>query len=179
MSQSTGKQDMEELKKEVREARRIKMLHNASKAMDLENEIRILRKTFSEKSTDRVNLLKELELHKRLKDNGPPLFDLEGLQCLGSMLRIVARSGTSIDLSNISIQWFRIHPKGSNKEIISGATRPVYALEPHDVGRYVQAEVNFDGEIAVAKTAGPVDPDAGLVDYVETLVRKPETEFNV
>jgi hypothetical protein len=40
----------------------------------------------------------------------------------------------------------------------SGATRPVYALEPHDVGRYVQAEINLDGEIAVAKTAGPVDP---------------------
>ncbi|XP_062211368.1 stomatal closure-related actin-binding protein 1-like [Phragmites australis] len=179
MSQSTGKQDMEELKKEVREARRIKMLHHPSKAMDLENEIRVLRKTFAEKSTDCVNLLKELELHKRLKESDAPLFDLEGLQCLGSILHIVALSGTSMDLSNISIQWFRIHPKGSNKEIISGATRSVYALEPHDVGRYVQAEINFNGEIAVAKTVGPVDPDAGLVDYVETLVRKPETEFNV
>ncbi|KAL6593782.1 hypothetical protein ACP70R_048683 [Stipagrostis hirtigluma subsp. patula] len=179
MSQSTGKQDMEELKKEVREARRIKMLHYPSKAMDLENEIRILRKTFAEKSTDCVNLLKELELHKRPKENAIPSFDLEGLQCLGSILRIVALNGTSMDLSNISIQWFRIHPKGSNKEIISGATRPVYALEPHDVGRFVQAEINFNGEIAVAKTAGPVDPDAGLVDYVETLVKKPETEFNV
>nr|CAB3495841.1 unnamed protein product [Digitaria exilis] len=170
MSQSTGKQ-----------------------AMDLENEIRILRKTFAEKSTDCVNLLKEvaftvtsadfscicLELHKRLKENGTPSFDLEGLQCLGSVLRIVALSGTHMDLSSVSIQWFRIHPKESNKEIISGATRPVYALEPQDVGRYLQAEIDVGGEIAVAKTAGPVDPDAGLVDYVETLVRKPETEFNV
>ncbi|XP_066387901.1 stomatal closure-related actin-binding protein 1-like isoform X2 [Miscanthus floridulus] len=174
------KQDMEELKKEVREARRIKMLHQPSKAMDLENEIRILRNTFAEKSKDCVNLLKELEMHKRLKENGTiPSFDLEGLQCLGSMLRIVGLSGTHMDLSNISIQWFRIHPKESNKEIISGATRPVYALEPHDVGRYLQAEIDVGGEIAVAKTAGPVDPDAGLVDYVETLVRKPETEFNV
>jgi hypothetical protein len=149
-----------------------------------------------------------LELHKRLKENGTPSFDLEGLQCLGSVLRIVALSGTHMDLSNISIQWFRIHPKESNKEIISGATRPVYALEPHDVGRYLQAEIDVGGEIAVAKTAGPVDPglfdwtylariiicmsgllhdilcllllaDAGLVEYVETLVRKPETEFNV
>ncbi|KAK3147161.1 hypothetical protein QOZ80_3BG0278870 [Eleusine coracana subsp. coracana] len=179
MSKSTGKQDVEELKKEVREARRIKMLHYPSKAMDLENEIRILRKKFAERSTDCVNLLKELELHKRPKDNGPPAFDLEGLQCLGSMLRIVVQSSTSMDLSNLSIQWFRIHPKESNKEIISGATRPVYALEPHDVGRYVQAEINLDGKIAVAKTAGPVDPDAGLVDYVETLVKKPESEFNV
>ncbi|PWZ58527.1 hypothetical protein Zm00014a_028246 [Zea mays] len=180
MSQNTGKQDMEELKKEVREARRIKMLHQPSKAMDLENEIRILRNTFAEKSKDCVNLLKELEMHKRLKENGTiPSFDLEGLQCLGSMLRIAGLSGTHMDLSNISIQWFRIHPEESNKEIISGATRPVYALEPHDVGRYLQAEIDVGGEIAVAKTAGPVDPDAGLVDYVETLVRKPETEFNV
>ncbi|KAG2551722.1 stomatal closure-related actin-binding protein 1-like [Panicum virgatum] len=179
MSQSTGKQDMEELRKEVREARRIKMLHQPSKAMDLENEIRILRKTFAEKSTDCVNLLKELELHKRLKENDTPSFDLEGLQCLGSVLRIVAISGTHMDLSNISIQWFHIHPKESSKEIISGATRPVYALEPHDVGRYLQAEIDVGGEIAIAKTAGPVDPDAGLVEYVETLVRKPETEFNV
>ncbi|WVZ57051.1 hypothetical protein U9M48_007492 [Paspalum notatum var. saurae] len=179
MSQSTGKQDMEELKKEVREARRIKMLHQPSKAMDLENEIRILRKTFAEKSTDCVNLLKELELHKRLKENVATSFDLEGLQCLGSMLRIVCLSGTQMDLSNISIQWFRIHPKENNKEIISGATRPVYALEPHDVGRYLQAEIDVGGEIAVAKTAGPVDPDAGLVDYVETLIRRPDTEFNV
>jgi len=43
----------------------------------------------------------------------------------------------------------------------------------------LQAEIDVGGEIAIAKTAGPVDPDAGLVEYVETLVRKPETEFNV
>jgi hypothetical protein len=36
------------------------------------------------------------------------------------MLHIVGLSGTHMDLSNISIQWFRIHPKESNKEIISG-----------------------------------------------------------
>uniref|UniRef100_A0A0D9Z7R5 Stomatal closure-related actin-binding protein coiled-coil domain-containing protein n=1 Tax=Oryza glumipatula TaxID=40148 RepID=A0A0D9Z7R5_9ORYZ len=192
MSKTTGKQDMEELKKEVREARRIKMLHYPSKAMDLENEIKILRKTFAERSTDCVNLLKELELHKRPEGNDIPLFDLEGLQCLGSILRIVSQSSTTMDFSNISIQWFRVHPKESNKEIISvlinyckygkpqpGATRSVYAPEPHDVGRYLEAEINYGGEIAIAKTAGPIDPDAGLVDYVETLVRKRETEFNV
>ncbi|CAM0873548.1 unnamed protein product [Alopecurus aequalis] len=179
MSETTGKQDLEELKKEVRVARRIKMLHCPSKAMDLENEIKTLRKTFTDKSADSVNLLKELELHKRLKGNDIPVFDLEGLQCLGSILRIVSQNGAPMDFSNISVQWFRIYPKESNKEIISGATRPVYAPEPHDVGRYLQAEISFGGEIAIAKTAGLVDPDAGLVDYVETLVRKPETEFNV
>ncbi|XP_047090587.1 stomatal closure-related actin-binding protein 1-like isoform X1 [Lolium rigidum] len=180
ISEKTGKQDLEELKKEVRVARRIKMLHCPSKAMDLENEIKTLRKTFTDKSADCVNLLKELELHKRRKGNDIPVFDLEGLQCLGSILRIVSQNGAAIDISNISVQWFRIHPKESNKEIISGATRLVYAPEPQDVGRYVQAEISLGNETAIAKTAGLVDPaDAGLVEYVETLVRKPETEFNV
>jgi hypothetical protein len=39
-----------------------------------------------------------------------------------------------------------------------GATKPVYAPEPHDVGRYIQAEITFGGQISIAKTAGPVDP---------------------
>lgn len=62
----------------------------------------------------------QLEMHKRIKENATPSFDLEGLQCLGSMLHIVCLSGAHMDLSNTSIQWFRIHPKESNKEIISG-----------------------------------------------------------
>lgn len=64
----------------------------------------------------------QLELHKRPEGNDIPLFDLEGLQCLGSILRIVSQSSTTMDFSNISIQWFRVHPKESNKEIISGGT---------------------------------------------------------
>lgn len=39
-----------------------------------------------------------------------------------------------------------------------GATKPVYAPEPHDVGRYIQAEIKFGGQILIAKTAGPIDP---------------------
>uniref|UniRef100_A0A453AXM6 Stomatal closure-related actin-binding protein Ig domain-containing protein n=1 Tax=Aegilops tauschii subsp. strangulata TaxID=200361 RepID=A0A453AXM6_AEGTS len=102
--------------------------------------------------------------------------ELEGLESLGSMLRVVVRN--DVALSNSSVQWFRIQPKGHKKEIISGATKLVYAPEPHDVGRYLQAEVNLGGETSVAKTAGPLDPAPGLVDYVETLVRNPETDYN-
>ena len=43
-------------------------------------------------------------------------------------------------------------------ELAVGATRPVYAPEPHDVGRYLQADINFGGEIAMTTTAGLVDP---------------------
>ncbi|CAL5085061.1 unnamed protein product [Urochloa decumbens] len=161
VSQRTGQQDVDELKEEVQEARRVKMLHCPSMAMDIESEIQVLRNQLAEKSSDSVHLLKE------------------GLETLGSMLHIVVRGNASVDFSNGSIQWFHIHPEGSKKEIISGATKPVYAPEPHDVGRYIQAEITFGGQISIAKTAGPVDPAAGLADYVETLMRNPEMEYNV
>ncbi|KAM0872780.1 hypothetical protein ACQ4PT_038488 [Festuca glaucescens] len=146
-------------------------------AMDIKNEIHVLRDQFAEMSSSSARLLKELELHQRFEENDAPSYELEGLESLGSMLRLVVQNNVS--LSNASVQWFRIQPQGSKTEIISGATKLVYAPEPHDVGRYLQAEVNLGGEISVAKTAGPVDPAAGLVDYVETLVRNPETEYNL
>ncbi|KAL6657070.1 hypothetical protein ACP70R_004850 [Stipagrostis hirtigluma subsp. patula] len=179
ISHKTGKPDVDELKEIVQEARRVKMLHCPSKAMDIENEIQVLREQLVEKSTHSVHLLKELELHRRSEENDLPSFQLEGLESLGSILRIVVRNSASFDFSNSSIQWFRIQPKGSKKEIISGATKSVYAPEPHDVGRYIQAEIRFCGQISIIKTSGPVDPAAGLVGYVETLVKSPETEYNV
>lgn len=176
-SQRIGKQDLDDLREKVQEARRVKMLHCPSKAMDINNEIDVLRDQFAEMSSCSADLLKELDLHQRFVENDAPSYELEGLESLGSMLCIVVRNDVS--LSNSSIQWFRVQPEGSKKEIISGATKLVYAPEPNDVGRYLHAEVNLGGEIFVAKTAGPVDPAAGLVDYVETLVRNPETEYNV
>lgn len=178
-SQRTGKQDVDELKEEVQEARRVKMLHCPSKAMDIENEIQVLRDQLAEKSSDSLRLLKELELHRSYGENDMPLYELKGLETLGSTLRIVVHECASVDFSNSSIQWFRIQPEGSKQEIISGATKLVYAPEPHDVGRYIQAEVKSGGQISVAKTAGSIDPAAGLVEYVETLVRNPETDYNV
>ncbi|CAD6222841.1 unnamed protein product [Miscanthus lutarioriparius] len=177
--QRTGKQDVDELKEEVQEARRVKMLHCPSKAMDIENEIQVLRDQLAEKSSDSLHLLKELELHRSYEENDMPLYELKGLETLGSMLHIVVQDCAHVDFSNSSIQWFRIQPEGSKKEIISGATKPVYAPEPHDVGRYIQAEIKFGGQISIAKTSGPIDPAAGLVDYVEALVRNPETDYNV
>lgn len=176
-SQRTGKQDVDELRVKVQEARRVKMLHCPSKAMDIKNEVHVLRDQFAEISTSSAHLLKELELHQRFEENGVPSYQLEGLESLGSMLRVVVRN--DVGLSNSSLQWFRMQPEGHKKEIISGATKLVYAPEPHDVGRYLQAEVNLGGEISIAKTAGPIDPAPGLVDYVETLVRNPETDYNV
>ncbi|KAK3127860.1 hypothetical protein QOZ80_7AG0579310 [Eleusine coracana subsp. coracana] len=180
VSQRTGKQDMDGLKETVQEARRVKMLHCPSKAMDIECEIQILRDQLYEKSANSLLLLKELELHRRFEENDMPLYELVGLETLGSMLRIVARNNEPVDFSKRSIQWFRIQPnKGSKKEIISGATKPVYAPEPHDVGRYLQAEIECCGQISIARSVTHVDHAAGLADFVEALVRSPETEYNV
>ncbi|XP_044964653.1 stomatal closure-related actin-binding protein 1-like [Hordeum vulgare subsp. vulgare] len=176
-SQRIVKQDVDELKEKVQEARRVKMLHCPSKAMDIKSEIHVLRDQYAEISSSSTHLLKELKLHQSFKENGVLSCGLEGLESLGSMLHVVVDN--DVALSNNSVQWFRIQPGGHKKEIISGATKLVYAPEPHDVGRYLQAEVNLGGEISVAKTAGPLDPAPGLVDYVETLVRNPETDYNV
>uniref|UniRef100_K3XPL1 Stomatal closure-related actin-binding protein PH domain-containing protein n=1 Tax=Setaria italica TaxID=4555 RepID=K3XPL1_SETIT len=149
--------------RKIQEARRVKMLHCPSK-------IQVLHE-LAEKSSDSVHFLKE--------ENDMPSYELQGLETLGSMLHIVIRDNASIDFSNGSIQWFRIQPEGSKKEIISGATKVVYAPEPHDVGWYIQAEITFGGQILIAKIAGPVDHAAGLADYAEALMRNPETEYNV
>ena len=62
----------------------------------------------------------QLELHRSYEENDMPLYELKGLETLGSMLRIVVQDCAHVDFSNSSIQWFRIQPEGSKKEIISG-----------------------------------------------------------
>lgn len=42
--------------------------------------------------------------------------------------------------------------------LLSGATKPVYAPEPFDVGRILQADVISDGQTLTLTTTGPVDP---------------------
>ncbi|XP_058107393.1 stomatal closure-related actin-binding protein 1-like [Magnolia sinica] len=179
MSRSSEKQDMEELMKEVQEARRIKMLHQPSKVMDMEHELKALRVQLREKSMYSLQLRKELAMSKRLEENKSHLYELDGSETLGSCLRIVPCTDSTPDISKCSIQWFRISPEGSKKEMISGATKSSYAPEPYDVGRYLQAEIVSNDQRVVITTTGPIDPAAGLGSYVEALVRKADTEFNV
>ena len=42
--------------------------------------------------------------------------------------------------------------------LISGATKPVYAPEPFDVGRILQAEITYGDQTTSVTTAGPIDP---------------------
>lgn len=178
-SRATGKQDVEELMKEVQEARRIIMLHQPSKVMDMELELRALRTQLLEKSKHSLRLQKELAKSKRVVENGSQSFELDGHEALGSYLRIQPCSDNAPELSKCSIQWYRVSSEGGKKELISGATKSVYAPEPFDVGRILQADIVWEGQQITLTTAGPIDPAAGLGSHVEALVRKHDIEFNV
>ncbi|WCJ28984.1 Stomatal closure-related actin-binding protein 3 [Euphorbia peplus] len=179
MSRAGGKQDLEELMKEVQEARRIKMLHQPSKVMDMEHELRALRTQLAEKSKCSLLLQKELTKSKRVEHNLSQSYELDGFEALGSYLRINPCFDSAPELSKCSIQWYRVSSEGGNKEIISGATKPIYAPEPFDVGRILQVEIVSDGQKVSLTTTGAIDPAAGLGSYVEALVRKHDVEFNV
>lgn len=179
MSRGSGKQDLEELMKEVQEARRIIMLHQPSKVMDMELELRALRAQLMEKSKHSLRLQKELAKSKRVAENNSQLFELDGHEALGSYLRIQPSSDNAPELSKCLIQWYRVSSEGGKKELISGATKSVYAPEPFDVGRILQADIVSEGQQITLTTAGPIDPAAGLGSYVEALVRKHDVEFKV
>ncbi|XVE59853.1 hypothetical protein DITRI_Ditri05aG0080300 [Diplodiscus trichospermus] len=179
MSRASGKQDVEELMKEVQEARRIQMLHRPSKVMDMEHELCALRIQLAEKSKHSLLLQKELVRSKRAEENLSHFYELDGAETLGSYLRIKPCSDIAPELSKCTIQWYRISSEGGKKELISGASKSVYAPEPFDVGRILQAEIIYNGQLVVLTTTGVIDPAAGLGNYVEALVRKHDVEFNV
>lgn len=179
MSRASGKQDIEELMKEVQEARRIKMLHQPSKVMDMEYELQALRIQLAEKSKHSLQLQKELAMSKKGEQNQTHFYEIDGTEALGSYLRIQHCSDGDQELLRCSIQWYRLAAEGGKKEVISGATKSAYAPEPFDVGRILQAEIISDGQKLTLTTTGPIDPAAGLGNYVESLVRRHDTEFNV
>ncbi|KAH6814293.1 plectin-like protein [Perilla frutescens var. frutescens] len=179
ISRASGKQDLDELMKEVQEARRIKMLHQPSRVMDMEHELRALRIQLAEKSKHSLQLQKELAITRKGDKNSPNLYDIDGTEALGSYLCIYRCSDSAPELSECTIQWYRSTPESGKKELISGATKSVYAPEPFDVGRILQAYILTDDQTTTVATSGPIDPAAGLGNYVEALVRRHETEFNV
>ncbi|KMT14641.1 hypothetical protein BVRB_4g074090 [Beta vulgaris subsp. vulgaris] len=179
MSRASGKQDYDELMKEVQEARRIKMLHQPSKVMDMEYELRALRTQLVEKSKHSIQLQKELIMKKKIEEEMLHLYELDGQELLGAFLRAQKRSDKAAELSECLIQWYRVTSDSDKREPISGANKQVYAPEPFDVGRLLQAEITFDGGKVTVSTTGPIDPAPGLGSYVEALVRRHDTEFNV
>ncbi|KAF8111134.1 hypothetical protein N665_0076s0130 [Sinapis alba] len=179
MSRASGKQDMEDLMKEVQEARRIKMLHQPSKVMDMEYELRALRNQLAEKSKHFLQLKKKLAMCRKSEENISLLYEIDGNEALGSCLRVRPCSDEAPDLSKCTMQWYRSSSDDSKKELISGATKSVYAPEPFDVGRALHADIIYNGHTLSLSTVGKIDPAAGLGSYVEALVRKHDVDFNV
>ncbi|KAB1199677.1 G2/mitotic-specific cyclin S13-6 [Morella rubra] len=195
-SQASKKQvsDVEELVEEVQEARRIKLLHQPSKVMDMDMSFMhwvSIRETSISEASERVHIgasfigrahvpiLLQLAMSKRDEENKSRIYMLEGSENLGSYLRIQPCSDKVPLLSKCSIQWYRLSYEGSWKELISGANKSTYAPEPFDVGRTLQVEIVSNGQKLILTTAGPIDPAAGLGSYVETLLRKSNAEFNM
>ncbi|KAG0481035.1 hypothetical protein HPP92_011893 [Vanilla planifolia] len=146
LARSGDKQDLEELRKEVQEARRIKMLHQPTKVMDMEHEIQALRTQLVEKSMYTIQLNKELEMRKKAEENNTCSYELKGLESLGSCLQIISQRENSLDFSGCLLQWYRVYPGDGKKELISGATSATYAPEPFDVGCFLEAEVVVRGK---------------------------------
>ncbi|GER39358.1 plectin-related [Striga asiatica] len=144
MSKASGMQDLDELMKEVQEARRIKMLHQPSRVMDMEHEINALRTQLADKAKRSLQLQKELAISKKGDKNTPDLYEIDGIEALGSCLQIYPCLDSSPDLSECTIQWYRLTSEGDKKELISGANKSVYAPEPFDVGRILRADILTD-----------------------------------
>lgn len=174
--------DLEEIRRDAHEARRIKMLHALSKPVDMENQIKSLRQQLIEKTAEAGALRQELETLKLHQQEGGRLqwYRLTGLEQLGTTLSIEPLDDTVCDLSRCSIQWYRLSPNGSGTEIISGAIRPQYAPEPFDVGRILRAGISVPyGKTLDVQTTGPIQTAPGLDNYVKILVDKGGAQFNV
>ncbi|CAN8254464.1 unnamed protein product [Cochlearia groenlandica] len=171
--------DVEKLVEEVQEARQIKRMHHPTKVMGMQHELHGLRNRIQEKYMNSVKLHQEIAIIKRVEESKSCPFVLEGTQSLGSCLRICASSGNASDLTNCSIQWYRAACETSRREAISGANRSIYAPEPFDVGRILQADIISNGQKVTVTTDRPIDTDSSLQSRVESLMRKSNSEFIV
>ncbi|KAL2320623.1 hypothetical protein Fmac_029592 [Flemingia macrophylla] len=171
-------QDVDGLIEEVQEARRIKLLHQPSKVMAMEYELRALRDQIREKSIFSIKLQKELTLSKRDEENKYRLYMLVGSDALGSYLRVQPCSGEVPQVLKCSFQWYRLSSEGSWREVISGANKSIYAPDPSDVGRILQVDIVSNGK-KLTLTTNPIQTVSGLGSHVEALLRKSNTDFNV
>lgn len=179
LSQISGNQDVKELLEEIQEARRIRFLHQPTKVLEMEHELRELRTIIREKAIFSVKLQKELVTTKRAEETRLCVYRLDGASTLGSCLRIHPRTNDAPDLSTCSIQWCRVSEDGNFKELIQGANKSIYAPEPLDVGKFLQADILSSSQRISVSTSSPIELAAGLSSYIQSLLRKSNSEFNV
>ncbi|KAL6530582.1 Stomatal closure-related actin-binding protein 3 [Orobanche minor] len=180
---SRKQQELEELIEEVQEGRRIKLMHQPRKVVDMEHELRDLRFQIREKGTISLKLQNELSMSMKAEENKSQLYLISssggGGEMLGSILRIQSCSDEAIDLGKCSIQWYRLSFQCSRREPILGANKCVYAPEPIDVGRVLQADIASNGLKVSLTTNGPIEQGSDLGNYLQILLRKPNNDFSV
>ncbi|GER52552.1 hypothetical protein STAS_30010 [Striga asiatica] len=161
-NQSSGKQqELEGLIEEVQEARRIKLMHQPRKVADMENELRDLRVQIREKCTISLQLQNELAMSAQAEENVSRHYVLKGAENLGLILRIQTCSDEAVELGKCSIQWYRLSSQCSRREPILGANKCVYAPEPIDVGRVLQADIVSNGLKITLTSNGPIQQGGG------------------
>lgn len=178
-SQNSGNQDVKELLEEIQEARRIRLLHQPTKVLEMEYELRELRTIIREKAIFSVKLQRELVTTKRAEETRVCVYRLDGASTLGSCLCIHPRTNDAPDLSTCSIQWCRVSEDGNYKELIQGANKSTYAPEPLDVGKFLQADILSSSQRISVSTSTVIELAAGLSSYIQSLLRKSNSEFNV
>ncbi|GAU17837.1 hypothetical protein TSUD_329630 [Trifolium subterraneum] len=149
-TQASLPQDVDGLVEEVQEARRIRLLHQPSK----------------------------LTMSKWDKENKSHSYKLDGSEALGSFLKVKPCSNEVPQVSKCSFQWYRLSSEGSWREVISGASKSMYAPDPLDVGRMLQVDIVSDGK-KLTLTTNPIQTVPGLGSHMETLLRKSNTDFSV
>ena len=70
----------------------------------------------------------QLARTKKGEENAPHVYELEGTETLGSYLQIQPCSDNGPELSECSIQWYRVSSEGAKKELISGKNSKGFAL---------------------------------------------------
>ncbi|GBG89714.1 hypothetical protein CBR_g49567 [Chara braunii] len=167
---------IEELKKELIEARRIKMLHQPTMVSHLELQVAGMEKGLMEKAQEVVRLRREIDALKNPKKREPP-YRLEGLEFLGSTLYIMPSAPEGKLPHPCDIQWYRIHPDGKVESIV-GATTVRYAPEPYDVGAKLRVTLKYDRHMEILESSGPLDPSPGLEHFVDVLQKYGRAHFN-
>lgn len=171
--------ELEELIEEVQQARRIKLMHQPRKVVDMENELRELRLQIREKCMISVDLQSELAMSVKTDKNTSQVYALSGSEALGSILRIQPHTDEAVDLSKCSIQWYRLLSQCSRREPILGANKCLYAPEPIDIGRVLQADIVSNGQKITLTTNSHIQQASGLGSYIETLLRRSCNDFIV
>ncbi|KAH7425851.1 hypothetical protein KP509_11G073700 [Ceratopteris richardii] len=114
-----SQQELDDMRRELQDARRIKMLHESSKAMDMEHEVEGLRQQLAQKTQELKSLQKEqMEAMRLPEEEKGKLFRVEGMETLGACLEVSVLDGSS-NISQCSFQWYRVSAEGNKVELIS------------------------------------------------------------